>query len=236
MMPKKNAVSHHGHFQAQRGVALFAVMVIVLLSMLLALWASRSALFNEMMVGNDADYQRAYEAAQAMLQDAEGDIRYSSLAGGVRFTNAADPAHLPYLPEKGESIIPILSALKALPGYPKCRDALCEMREDSVDPDFWSDPDTLEEWKQAGARYGQYSGAAQTSGGTSNVANPILKDRAWYWVEAGKFKKVDGADPAEYPAYCIDPPLIYRITVLAEGLKPGTRVVLQETYFNQCRK
>jgi len=232
MMPKKNAVSHHGHFQAQRGVALFAVMVIVLLSMLLALWASRSALFNEMMVGNDADYQRAHEAAQAMLQDAEVDIRYSSRANGVRFTNT-DPNRLPHLPEEDEPIIPILSALKALPGYPKCRDALCEMREDSVDPDFWSDPVTLGQWKSAGARYGQYSGAAQISGGTSNVANPILKDRAWYWVEVGKFRQDDGDDPAEYPPYYLNPPLIYRITALAEGLKPGTRVVLQETYFNR---
>ena len=59
----------------QRGVALFVVLVFVMLSMLLALWATRTSLFNEMVVGNDADYQRAYEAAQALLQDAELDIR-----------------------------------------------------------------------------------------------------------------------------------------------------------------
>ena len=55
----------------QQGISLYVVIVIVLLSMLLALWASRTALFNEMIVGNDADYQRAYVAAQAMIQDAE---------------------------------------------------------------------------------------------------------------------------------------------------------------------
>ena len=44
----------------QQGISLYVVIVIVLLSMLLALWSSRTALFNEMIVGNDADYQRAF--------------------------------------------------------------------------------------------------------------------------------------------------------------------------------
>ena len=59
----------------QRGISLFIVIVLVMLSMLLALWSARTSLFNEMVVGNDADYQRAFEAAQALLQDAEFDIR-----------------------------------------------------------------------------------------------------------------------------------------------------------------
>ena len=59
----------------QQGVALFVVIVLVMLSMLLALWSARSALFGEIVVGNDADYRRTFEAAQAMLQDAEFDIR-----------------------------------------------------------------------------------------------------------------------------------------------------------------
>ena len=59
----------------QRGISLFVVIVIVLLSTLLSLWAARTSLFNELIVGNDADYQRAFEAAQALMQDAELDIR-----------------------------------------------------------------------------------------------------------------------------------------------------------------
>jgi len=246
MMERQHATPSQENLQAQRGVALFAVMVIVLLSMLLALWASRSALFNEMIVGNDADYQRAYEAAQAMLQDAEIDLRYSSYAGGVRCTSVpgyppatrmCDLGHsILSLPERGERIVPLLSLLENLPGNPKCRDALCRMREKSLDPDFWSDETTFNQWKAVGARYGQYSGAAQVSSGASDAINPILRNRAWYWVEVGKFKKVDGGDNAELPSLCIDPPLVYRITAIAEGLKPGTRVVLQEVYFNQCRQ
>jgi len=67
----------------QRGIALYVVIVLVLLTMLLALWASRTAIFNELIVGNDADYQRAYEAAQAMLEDAKTDIMMQ--------TNGASP-------------------------------------------------------------------------------------------------------------------------------------------------
>ena len=61
--------------QREQGVALLTIIIFVLLTMLMALWASRTAIFNEMLVGNDADYQRAYEAAQALVQDAELDIR-----------------------------------------------------------------------------------------------------------------------------------------------------------------
>ena len=70
-------------FKRQRGISLFVIMVIVLLSMLLALWASRTSWFGELVVGNDADYQRALEAAQAMLQDAELDIRRSKADGSA---------------------------------------------------------------------------------------------------------------------------------------------------------
>ena len=52
-MTAKAAGMRHAHTcaaQRQKGVALFIVITLVMLSMLLALWASRSALFNEMFV------------------------------------------------------------------------------------------------------------------------------------------------------------------------------------------
>ena len=66
---------HNKSLHHQRGISLFVVIVLVMLSMLLALWGARTSLFSEMIVGNDADYQRAFEAAQALIQDAEFDIR-----------------------------------------------------------------------------------------------------------------------------------------------------------------
>ena len=65
----------------QRGISLYIVIIIVLLSMLLALWGSRTAIFNEMIVGIDADYQRAYAAAEALLQDADLDIQQKTADG-----------------------------------------------------------------------------------------------------------------------------------------------------------
>jgi type IV pilus assembly protein PilX len=74
----------------QRGISLFIVIIFVMLSMLLALWASRTSLFNELIVGNDADYQRAFEAAQAILQDAELDIRGENADGSFCTPNDSD--------------------------------------------------------------------------------------------------------------------------------------------------
>ncbi len=94
-MTHKAAGMRHAHTcaaQRQKGVALFIVVVLVMLSMLLALWASRSALFNEMFVGNDADYQRALEAAQALLQDAELDIRGEQASGAACAASSSQPS------------------------------------------------------------------------------------------------------------------------------------------------
>ena len=76
-------MSKHFKKYKQQGIALYVVIVLVLLSMLLALWAARSSLFNELLLGNDADYQRTFEAAQAMLQDAEFDIRGTKADGSI---------------------------------------------------------------------------------------------------------------------------------------------------------
>lgn len=86
-----NAIPYRAVPNRQHGVALFVVLVAVMLSTLLALWASRTSLFNEMVVSNDADYQRAFEAAQALMQDAELDIR-GEFAGGKSYQ---DPISAP---------------------------------------------------------------------------------------------------------------------------------------------
>ena len=59
----------------QRGVSLVIVLVLMLLSALLVMGGARITYLNEFMAGNDTDYQRAFEAAQMMLQNAELDIQ-----------------------------------------------------------------------------------------------------------------------------------------------------------------
>ena len=188
----------------QRGVALFVVIVFVMLSMLLALWASRTSLFNEMLVGNDADYQRAFEAAQALLQDAELDIRGEN-PDGTRCTVAAcrDNNSAAYkIPLDAQEVTPLLTDLDTK--ATKCSHGLCTKRTGRQD--FWNyaaasttispaaGPGEISLAALAvtdvGARYGQYTGALKGDpSDASKTANPILADTSaadrggWYWIE-----------------------------------------------------
>ena len=261
--------------QRQKGVALFIVIIFVMLSMLLALWASRTSLFNEMVVSNDADYQRAFEAAQALLQDAELDIRAAdydtatsktmdnldcSAGGDICRSFASDR-----LPLEAKEINDLINTLDAQPT--KCRSGLCTRRTGRQD--FWNYTNAtspvptglqpgevkLEDLTQTGigARFGQYTGAKL--GDTSNPANPLLFDRSaddkggWYWIEvmpysdAAKTKNLVVDTVASQLALNLDVYVIFRITALAYGRKPGTygrkpgtMVVLQETYARQRKK
>lgn len=242
----------------QRGVALFVVIIFVMLSMLLALWASKTSLFNEMVVGNDADYQRAFEAAQALLQDAELDIR-GEMADGTACSASPCRTYTEKLQFPGDTkeINPLITLLESQ--STRCKDGLCARRVGRQD--FWSYATAATEVKPAadtnkgevplsdlmtvGARYGQYTGASNTT--TSGPLNPILADTAdgrggWYWIEILRY-----SDAAKSASLIVDSttsqlPLnldvyvIFRITALAMGRKPGTTVVLQETYARQRMK
>ena len=251
------------HRANQRGVALFVVIVFVLLTMLAALWASRTALFGEMIVGNDADYQRAFEAAQALLQDAELDIREEHADGtpwrqsdAARTLNAPcvansdicrTKADLPRPPETAEDLGDLLAHLKTQ--STGCQHGLCLKR--TGNQDFWNDTATLTAMTAAnvGARYGQYTGAKK--GDSSNPANPILQQTGagkggWYWIEvlpydqssksSGVIVGGSGATNLDLLRLNLKPHVVYRITALAQGLKPNTRVVLQQTYARQITK
>ena len=247
----------------QRGVALFVVLVFVILSMLLALWAARTSLFNEMIVGNDADYQRAFEAAQALLQDAELDIRRESPDGLTACTNpdpnkCRDTNPGAYkIPIKGE-VTQLLDDLNQQPT--KCKDGLCTKRAGRQD--FWNTTSAtvlaagevkLSDMTKpnVGARYGQYSGA--TVGDPSDpdkTANPILADTSaddrggWYWIEVMQYDEsaknsgliVGGTNTDNLLRLNLEPNVVYRITALAYGRKPGTMAVLQQTYVRQVHK
>lgn len=256
---------HHPHLAVQqraitrqRGVALFVVIVFVMLAILLALWASRTSLFNEMIVGNDADYQRAFEAAQTLLQDAELDIRGEKADGSA--CNAPpcrsyQDAALKFPGDAGELNL-LITRLQSETTH--CKDGLCARRVGRQD--FWNYDDIagspavtpaadaslgevpLSALMAVGARYGQYTGAV-----TTGPLNPILAETAggkggWYWIEVLRYSdtvKTAGvivdSNTSQLPLF-LDPYVIYRITALAQGRKAGSTVVLQETYARQKLK
>jgi type IV pilus assembly protein PilX len=61
--------------RAQRGISLFTVLIMLLLSLTAVLGAFRVANLNEALLGNTSDYARAQAAAEALVRDAEMDIR-----------------------------------------------------------------------------------------------------------------------------------------------------------------
>ena len=232
-----------------------------MLSMLLALWASRTSLFNEMIVGNDADYQRAFEAAQALLQDAELDIRRESPDGLTACTaaNCRDNIAAAYkIPVAGEQATDLLDQLNLQPT--KCLSGLCTKRAGRQD--FWNTTSAtvlaagevkLSDMTKpnVGARYGQYSGATVGDPSDPNkTANPILADTSaddrggWYWIEVMQYDEsaknsgliVGGTNTDNLLRLNLEPNVVYRITALAYGRKPGTMAVLQQTYVRQVHK
>lgn len=247
------------HATPQRGVTLVIVLVFVLLSTLLALWASRTSMFNELVVGNDADYQRAFEAAQALLQDAELDIRGEQADGSVCTSSSTSTkvcrsgGAITPIPLEAKDVSAMLAGLEVIPvNLPRCKDALCAKRPGAVN--FWDNSDASKDVTAAammtdgvGARFGTYTGALL--GSPTAPANPILADRSaanrggWYWIEVLPYdesSKTSGlittaGNPNLLPLN-LTPSVVYRITALARGLKPSTLVVLQETYAQQRRK
>jgi type IV pilus assembly protein PilX len=59
----------------QSGVSLIMVLIFLLLAIISVLGAFRAGFLNEKIVGNESDYNRTFAAAEAMIRDAEMDIR-----------------------------------------------------------------------------------------------------------------------------------------------------------------
>ncbi|MET1114257.1 MAG: pilus assembly protein [Comamonas sp.] len=226
----------------ERGMSLLIVIVIVLLTMLMAVWGARTALFNELIVGNDADYQRTFEAAQAMLQDAELDILGQAADGSAcQPNNDATKGNFcrrtssVWFVDEEKDVVGLLAALEARPNVP-CLQGICAKRTGKQD--FWNDAALLTQMRTVGARYGQFTGALK-----EELSNPILQNTAagqgaWYWVEvlpyatssSGLITNLSGAAKLELN---LNPSVVYRITAVAQGLKPSTQVVLQATLARQ---
>lgn len=229
----------------QRGVSLFIVIIFVMLSMLLALWSSRTALFNEMIVGNDADYQRTFEAAQALIQDAELDIRGVQPNGIACVNDPLKPdvcraATSVNFPLEDKAFPDLLNTLDAQPT--KCIKGICLKRVGIQN--FWADKTTLNSLiaNDVGARYGQFSGAKTGDHSNSILNTSSAGQGGWYWVEvmpydsnAGNSGLITTGGSSNLALHLL-PSVAYRITAIARGIKPSTQVVLQSTFVRQKMK
>ena len=226
--------------RCQRGVALVTVLIVLLLSLWLAFWTARRVHFQELMTGNEGDYQRALEAAHAALRDAEYDLRgerpdgmpcRSSAASACRPTAYDAEAGLAFFPENTDDLRALERALAGR--TPACIAGICTA--EALPNEFWKRDDGttgLAAMKRVAAGYGQFTGA--TGGPRSS---PLLRTdpggprKAWYWIEVLPYDTTAALRPGNARRFApdADRPFVYRITAIAQGLKPGTRSVLQST-------
>lgn len=216
----------------QRGVSLIVVMVMLLLASVVVLSSTRVGWFNEKFVGSQSDYQRAFAAAEALMKDAEHDIRGIN-PDGTPCKTAANHVGCrsiaqPFFPQDDDDI----DTVTALIGSDTtCKQGICiPATTTTLGKATWTTSLSAMTAPAVAATYGQFTGVDPQSTG-----NPLLMSstpRAWYWVEV--FRYATGSsipnEAGELPIPSSDHPFIYRITAYATGLKPGTRVLLRSVF------
>lgn len=255
------------------------VLIILLLTLTAVLGAFRVGNLNEALLGNTSDYSRAYSAAEALVRDAEIDIKgrrppYSTVQGDGQIgfpcrpnppssttTNLDEAGYesscrlrfsttTPWFPQNSEAFDLVGDIVAANDATRRCENAICMPLnttshaniEDSITSSTTADATAnaatvtaSNQWKALGATYGLYTRSSLTAPGVAG--NPILNvtggaARAWYWVEA--FRYAEGVSSEGEIAGNLIPSgnanYVYRITAVAFGLKPGTKVVIKSIY------
>lgn len=239
----------------QQGIVLFVVMVVVLITSLLVLWASRSSFFNEIATGNEADYQRAFEAAQAMIEDAKLDImgettdgsacvpdpappkpprcRPTAIVANIDLT--ANPASLYYPVSRsrqdsdGGDLVILRTAVDALPAKAiPCRNGICAPTAARPIPaSFWKNSATLTLMAAQGAKYGEFTGAIAGANG-----NPLLTWNAADAASASAWYWVEPLDYQTSPTHAVS----RRFAPLAGALVDAPGYVFRITAVARGRK
>ena len=240
-----------GHRLYQRGISLIIILLILVLVGLTALSASRSAMFNESVTGNEADYNRALAAAESLIRDAQVDIvgyfsptqpcQVGILYIGCRLSVNVVPTVptllLPFFPQpkNGNDADELRNVLSALP-IP-CVKGICApvaWPANALPDRFWLRPDFMATYVPLSATYGEFTQANGVQPGVTS--NPILtagnhvaaNAQAWYWVELipgyAEFRCGGNVGCPNSQS-----PYMYRVTAVARGRR-NTMAVIQN-YF-----
>lgn len=235
---------------SQRGISLLVVMVMLLVSSIAVLGATRFGWLGEAITSNESDYQRTRAAADALMRDAMTDVM-GYLPNGA-LCNAAEPAggcrsqaipNNPLIPMTWAELDDAGAVIAALPGYdanfpcvPRgvgvpgglCIPTINPLGGAGAPANWWDNPALLAAMLPLGTTYGS------ATGNVADPNDPILSapaaaPRGYYWLEAFKYQPTltapAGVDVPALQAKAGTP--VYRITVLAQGLRPASRVVIQ---------
>lgn len=186
----------------QKGASLVVSLLMLIVVLLLGVSAAQIALQGEKASRNDRDRQVAFQAAEAVLMDAELDIEGSLSKDSRSEIFAPDSAlHFPESGCRGGSRYAGLCASSAADAAP-----------------VWLTVDFSDESENAkSVRYGQFTGQSfQTGKGMLPAKLPR------YIIELMPFT-LNGA-VATPPTY------FYRITAIGFGMRDRTQVVLQTFY------
>jgi type IV pilus assembly protein PilX len=240
----------------QRGISLITVLVILLLSLMAVMGAFRVANLNETILGSTADYNRAREAAEALIRDAEIDINgrrppYTTVNAdgkygnpclpapaanatytteGCRTPSTSSPPDKPWFPTNSEDFDTVGDIVTANSATEHCQDGICVPLNLAEHAHI---EDNLGTMAPLGAKYGQFTRQLASDVAIGVSGNPILQCPSattcgWYWVELFRLSESLPVGPAAAAGLIPDGgrPFVFRITAVALGLKPGTRVVL----------
>jgi type IV pilus assembly protein PilX len=208
----------------QGGFSLFILLVILSLSVVIVLGGARVAVVLEAMGGSRREYDRAFEAAEAGLLDAQRDIdrlyynntsrRYESCPGAVRSTDVCrDAPALRGFPNPDSN---------GLAGYEpnSCDAGICVFSDNVLGTaasgfKFWTK--TAYSDATMSAKFGQFTGAPLPDEGHEALRNTR------YWIEVVPLLN----DDSRKGGY------LYRITAMSTGTRGAggtTQVVVQANY------
>jgi type IV pilus assembly protein PilX len=203
----------------QRGVGLPVVLMILLAITGLTLYSARNATLSESTARNQLDMERARQAAESALRDAERDIRLEA---------SAAPAGAPCQ----RAVRPSYTAFSTFTS--DCAAGQCEGLEAAFSSGNWSTGSNAESWWPVaqGGRWNNNLSSKPRRGSSANCTTFIGA------VPLGTFTGVPLiAGVSQQPEYLVE--LIdrgdgrntfFRITARGFGASPQTQVVLQ-TYF-----
>lgn len=215
----KQAIHNIQLHPRQSGIALITVLVLMLLSLMAVLGSARVANLNEAMLGSTTDYNRARAAAEALMRDAQFDIR----------SRIAPAANAPWFPMSSEDFDSVNDIVAANSASQRCMNGICVPLDLTTHANI---EDHLVDMTPLGASYGQFTQPATVPGVQGNPILSFNPARAWYWVELFRYTEAinSGGLVAANAIPDASKPFIYRITAVAQGLKAGTRVVLTAVY------
>ncbi len=240
MLQQPKHLPHPNPLKKQRGASLFVVFILLLLTVLLVLGAMRVSIFNESIVGNQADHQRAYAAAEALMQHAANEIYTQGPHCPATQTDCRYPANDEDFEAMAASLLNTCGTGLAGTNNPKgvCIPASPDARvfqTDYIKNKPAGETAAIQMSDETALSYTDFSGSAKS--GSANLALDASKGQ--YWVEIFKYQANLAAQGTGHMPHSPDMPenkpdatypFIYRITVRAQGLKPESVVILRSFY------